>query len=248
MSFPATRWGWTQCGITSTQKLVLLDLCDRANKDNVCWPKQATIARRTRYTERAVNSALQKLEELGLISRQKRMIGTRRTSDLITLQINQPAAGSSSVTPSPTPPPPDAPPPPLPLPHEPVSDKNLNVVPDPTGTTFSVINQDEPSRQKQTVPLFLEVFPLPGRPDLEALTHAARIVEDLSSKLGEAIDWPSPGIQNLQPVVRWLENFDESKVTSCLIEVAERNRNFGSPIRSWQYFEAEIMNACQIDR
>jgi hypothetical protein len=246
MSLPATRWGWTQCAITSTQKFVLLDLCDRANHQNVCWPKQKTIAQRTRYTERAVNSALRELEELGLISRQKRMIGTRRTSDLITLQMNRPAAGSSTVTPSPTPVPPDAPP--LPLPHEPASDENLNVVPEPTGTTFSVIYQDEPSRQKQTMPLFLEVFPLPGRPDLEALTYAARTIEDLSSELGEAIDWPSPGIQNLQPIVRWLEDFDESKVTSCLIEVAQRNRDFRSPIRSWRYFEAEILRTCQIDQ
>jgi hypothetical protein len=60
MSLPATRWGWKQSEITSTQKLVLLELCDRANHKNVCWPKQKTIARRTRYTERAVNTALQK--------------------------------------------------------------------------------------------------------------------------------------------------------------------------------------------
>ncbi len=247
MSLRATRWGWSQGGITSTQKLVLLDLCDRANHENVCWPKQETIAKRTRYTERAVNSALQKLEELGLISRLKRMIGTKRTSDLITLQVNRPAPGSSSATPPPTPVPPDTPP--LPLPHEPASDGNLNVVPEPTGTTFSVIYQDEPSRQKQTnACLFLEVFPLPGRPDLEALTYAARTIEDLSSELGAAIDWPSPGIQDLQPVVRWLTHFDESKVTSCLIEVAQRNRNFGSPIRSWRYFESEIVSSCQIDR
>jgi hypothetical protein len=246
MSLPATRWGWKQCEITSTQKLVLLDLCDRANHKNVCWPKQKTIARRTRYTERAVNSALQKLEELGLISRQKRMIGTRRTSDLITLQINQPAVGSSSAKPPPAPVPPDVSP--FPQPHEPASHENLNVVPEPTGTTFSVIYQDEPSRQKQTRPGFLEVFPLPERPDLEALTYAARTIEELSSELGVAIDWPSPSIQNLQPVVRWLKQFDVSKVTSCLIKVAQRNRDFGSPIRSWRYFEAEILNSCQVDR
>jgi hypothetical protein len=137
---------------------------------------------------------------------------------------------------------------PILLPHEPVSDENQNVVPKPTGTTFSVIYQDEPSRQKQTIPAFLEVFPLPGRPDLEALTYAARTIEELSSELGPAIDWRSPGIQNLQPVVRWLKDFDERRVASCLIEVAQRNRNFGSPIRSWRYFEAEILNACQIDR
>lgn len=246
MTLRATIWGWEQNLISSTQKLVLLDLCDRANQNDVCWPKQATIAERTRLTERSVNSALKALEILQLIKRQPRMIGNRRTSDWITLLRNGPAAASSTATPASTSVPTDASP--VLLPHEPASDENLNVVPTLTGTTFSVIYQDEPSRQKQAMPLFLEVFPLPGRPDLEALTNAARIIEGLSSELGAAIDWQSPGIQDLRPLVRWLKHFDESKVTSCLIEVAKRNRSLGSPIRSWRYFEAEILNYCQVDR
>jgi len=245
MTLGATIWGWEQNSISSTQKLVLLDLCDRANKDDVCWPKQATIAARTGLTERSVNSALKALEALQLIKRQPRMIGNKRTSDWITLRRNRPAAASSTTIPASTSVPMDASP--ILLPHEPVSDENQNVVPKPTGTTFSVIVQDEPPRQKQTIPAFLEIFPEPGRPDLAALTYAARTIEELSSELGPAIDWGSPGIQNLQPVVRWLRDFDERKVASCLIEVAQRNRKFGS-IRSWRYFEAAILNACKIDR
>jgi DNA-binding MarR family transcriptional regulator len=91
MTLGAPIWGWEQNSISSPQKLVLLDLCDRANKNDVCWPKQTTIAARTGLTERSVNSALKALETLQLIKHQPRMIANKRTSDWIR---NGPAAAS----------------------------------------------------------------------------------------------------------------------------------------------------------
>jgi hypothetical protein len=87
MSFHATKWGWERLEVTSTEKIVLLELCDRANHNNVCWPKQKTIAARTRLTERTVCTVLAKLEALELIRRRPRVVNSKRTSDLITLLI-----------------------------------------------------------------------------------------------------------------------------------------------------------------
>ena len=64
---------------------------------------------------------------------------------------------------------------------------------------------------------------------------------EISIELGTAIDWASPGIQDLLPVVEWLRRLEDHKVTSCLIEVAERAvKSNSTPIRSWRYFEAEM--------
>jgi hypothetical protein len=79
MSFAATLWAWKQEDISSTQKLVLLDLCDRANAAGQCWPKQKTIAGRVRLTERAVCTALAALQQKNLIRRLPRIKFGKRT-------------------------------------------------------------------------------------------------------------------------------------------------------------------------
>jgi hypothetical protein len=237
MSFRAYAWGWNQ-KISPTEKLVLLELCDHHNTergDDDVWPNQETIAKRTGFTPRTVNSALKALETKGLIKRQRRMIGGQRTSDLITILIGQ-AQAVSPATDTSNPSPGSAP-----LP-EANSGSNQKEILEATGTTFSVINKDEPVRLKRTNPaaFFLEYFE-PNRPDLDAWNNAGRTIVDISIELGTAVDWASPGIQDLKPVVEWLRRLEEHKVTSCLIEVAQRTVKSGSmPIRSWKYFEGEI--------
>jgi Helix-turn-helix domain len=241
MSVRATRWGWEQ-QISATEKLVLLELCDRINdkrKKDICWPSQEMIAKRTGFEERTVNSALKRLQARGLINRQRRMIRGQRTSDMITVLIDGPTSESSAAAP-----PTDAGPRPAAsdvLLPEANSGGNLNVVAVATGTTFSLIYKDETSRRNQSNrPFFLEFFE-PGRPDLDALTYAARTIEELSPQLGIAIDWEAPGINNLQSVVEWLKQIEERRLTSCLTQVARRNvTSGGMPIRSWAYFEAEV--------
>jgi hypothetical protein len=185
-----------------------------------------------------VNSALKSLETKGLIKRQRRMIDGRRTSDRITVLIKEfspitPAAPASDPGPSSASQP------------EVNSGSNQKEIPKETGTTFRVIEKDEPTRLKQVnTAAFFPEYLEPNRPDLDAWNYAARTIVEISGELGRAIDWDSPGIQDLLPVVEWQKRLDDHKVTSCLIEVAERAvKSNTTPIRSWKYFEAEMSKA-----
>lgn len=51
--------------IGSTEKMVLMSLCDHANDEGVCWPSVATIMRKTSKSERTVQTALKWLKEQG---------------------------------------------------------------------------------------------------------------------------------------------------------------------------------------
>ncbi|QQO22705.1 helix-turn-helix domain-containing protein [Bradyrhizobium diazoefficiens] len=239
MSVRATTWAWNR-KISSTEKLVLLELSDRVNDkrgDDACWPEQETIAQRTGFTSRTVNSALKALETKGLIKRQRRMINGRRTSDRITvlikqLEVNSPAAQAPDPDPCPAEQP------------EVNSGSNRKEIPEDTGTTFRVIGKDKPTRLKQDNPAaFFPEFFEPNRPDLDAWNYAGRTIVEISAQLGTAIDWDSPGIQNLWPVVGWLKRLGDHKLTSCLIEVGARAVASNTTIRSWKYFEAEMSKA-----
>jgi len=247
MSLRATIWGWTQNQISSTQKLVLLDLCDRAGKQNTCWPKQATIASRVRLTERAVHSALAVLVQKGLIKRSPRTRNGKRTSDMITVLINglPPPSIASEITPVSPPRTGTG----LDLPTETDSASYQNDVHISTGTTFSLTCNEEPSRLNQVIPRFLEMMPEPDRPDIDHRIYVARLLSQLfSQEIGAAIDWSSPGIDDLDEVIEWLKIFEQDEVTSCLARVADRNHKSKSePIRSWKYFESEIFSIGKLE-
>ena len=49
--------------IGSTEKMVLMCLCDFANENGTCWPSIATLCRKTSKSERTVQSALKWLRE-----------------------------------------------------------------------------------------------------------------------------------------------------------------------------------------
>lgn len=49
--------------IASTEKMVLMCLCDFANEEGVCWPSVATIMRKTSKSERTVQTALKWLKD-----------------------------------------------------------------------------------------------------------------------------------------------------------------------------------------
>ena len=51
--------------IGSTEKMVLMSLCDFANESGVCWPSVATICRKTSKSERTVQTALKWLRDNG---------------------------------------------------------------------------------------------------------------------------------------------------------------------------------------
>jgi hypothetical protein len=54
--------------IGSTEKMVLMCLCDFANEQGTCWPSIATICRKTSKSERTVQTALKWLKENGFFA------------------------------------------------------------------------------------------------------------------------------------------------------------------------------------
>ncbi|WP_295573846.1 helix-turn-helix domain-containing protein [uncultured Stenotrophomonas sp.] len=63
---------WPLQGLSVTQKAVLISLADQANDDGVCWPAVGTIAARCCMSARAVRSAMDHLEAVGLLARDRR--------------------------------------------------------------------------------------------------------------------------------------------------------------------------------
>ena len=86
MSIEAINWALNRVtGITSTQKSILIALADRANADHQCWPSYEDICFRSGANRKSVVSALHRLEELGLLSRQRRF----SKSNVYTLAISK---------------------------------------------------------------------------------------------------------------------------------------------------------------
>lgn len=56
---------WEDEGIGPTDRLILLSLADHANDEGVCYPSVARLVRRTGLSERAVQTAIRRLEEAG---------------------------------------------------------------------------------------------------------------------------------------------------------------------------------------
>jgi len=90
MSVNAMSWAYEQELDTPT-KFVLVTLGDHADHDNVCFPSQATLSKRTGLSERAVRRSLAKLEELHLILRIPRRFQDLPTSDWYQLAAPIPA-------------------------------------------------------------------------------------------------------------------------------------------------------------
>jgi len=63
---------WPLQSLSVTQKAVLISLADQANDDGVCWPAIGTIAKRCCMSARAVRDAMDHLELVGLLSRERR--------------------------------------------------------------------------------------------------------------------------------------------------------------------------------
>ena len=68
MSIDATRWAWKQ-NITTSQKIVLLSMADRAGEDHTCWPSIARLCKDTGLSRPTVFRIFKELEGMGLIAR-----------------------------------------------------------------------------------------------------------------------------------------------------------------------------------
>lgn len=72
MSYDATNWAIKQRGMEPTTKIVLWQLCDRFHPDHGCFLNQHTLAADCELSRATVNRHLDKLEQMGLIRREKR--------------------------------------------------------------------------------------------------------------------------------------------------------------------------------
>ena len=83
-----------------SEKMVLLALCDRANKkNNMCWPSHKDISKRTGYSDKTVRRAIKTLRELGFISYVKRRKADGGlTSNLYTIHTEKLAKCAAEVS------------------------------------------------------------------------------------------------------------------------------------------------------
>jgi DNA-binding MarR family transcriptional regulator len=70
MSLRALTWAFDLDieELTSTLTLVLITLANYANEEDETYPRQSTIAKKTKLSRQTVNTSLARLEELGLIT------------------------------------------------------------------------------------------------------------------------------------------------------------------------------------
>lgn len=73
MSHRATNWAIQQRGLAPATKLVLWHLCDRHNPDYGCFPSQDQLAADAEISRASLNIHLDKLEQAGLIRRERRL-------------------------------------------------------------------------------------------------------------------------------------------------------------------------------
>lgn len=68
MSIDASRWAWTAEVQSSTQRLVLLSLADRAGEEHTAWPSIERLAKDTVLDKKTVQKVILELISLGLVS------------------------------------------------------------------------------------------------------------------------------------------------------------------------------------
>jgi hypothetical protein len=73
MSHRATNWAIQQRGLAPATKLVLWHLCDQHNPDYGCFPSQDQLAADAEISRASLNTHLDKLEQAGLIRRERRL-------------------------------------------------------------------------------------------------------------------------------------------------------------------------------
>lgn len=98
MSHAVSTWAWKQ-KLDPRQKLVLVKLADSANDDGVCWPSLRTLEPHLGMSKSAIDRALKKLVEAGLlvVEQRQRENGTRR-SNYYRLQVPWALSHSGGTT------------------------------------------------------------------------------------------------------------------------------------------------------
>jgi DNA-binding transcriptional ArsR family regulator len=100
VSWQATAWAIRQATGSPSRKVILLALANYADQHGVCWPSQATLARGTEQSVDTVQRQLRKLQELGIIERErmpKRRGQWQGFRYKLPLQTDRPATGRNAV-------------------------------------------------------------------------------------------------------------------------------------------------------
>lgn len=71
MSWKATAWAERQITGSPARKVLLMILANYADENGVCWPSQETLARGTEQSVDTVQRQLKKLQDLGIIERER---------------------------------------------------------------------------------------------------------------------------------------------------------------------------------
>jgi DNA-binding transcriptional MocR family regulator len=82
-------WALTRKGLKPTERVVLMILADRSDKDGWSYYSQETIADKAEVTRKTARAALQALEAMGFIRRSHRSVGNLRTSDHIQISLGK---------------------------------------------------------------------------------------------------------------------------------------------------------------
>ena len=89
MSFQVMAWARSIKTGSATTKAVLMAVANYADEAGLCWPSQDQIADDTELSRHSVMRALDVLQELGLLTRERRhRKDGSRTSDMITLDLS----------------------------------------------------------------------------------------------------------------------------------------------------------------
>jgi hypothetical protein len=253
VSFDAGRWAWTVEHLSSTDRLVLLAVCDMADTEGACWPSQQHLAAKTGLSDRAVRGALKRLQLRKLIARQHRTTRSGGwTSDWIVVACPPPygkpgnsagATANQNAGPAPD----DAGP-------EAAAADLRNEVPAEGGISFRESSQEEPTRLNQQsswdTDLLLERMPEPGRADIDLHNRAVAVFEIVRPHLAAVADASSPGLRNSPLLRQWLERLDANFVAAQIVLAARRrsgSKRRLEPIGSWKYFETSIDQAAAAD-
>jgi biotin operon repressor len=90
MSYSAMAWARGIKTGSATIKSVLLAVANYADEEGICWPSQEQLADDTELSRHSIMRALDQLEDMGLLSRERRHRGDgSRSSDLIMLDLSQ---------------------------------------------------------------------------------------------------------------------------------------------------------------
>lgn len=90
MSGEAVGWAFRKVQMDDpTAKFVLVAICNYANEQDQAWPSHAAIARLTGLSKRTIQNAIQKLEDWGIIKRDRRdRDNGSETSAMVSIDLN----------------------------------------------------------------------------------------------------------------------------------------------------------------